>query len=79
MNLKALSIYTILLCFSFIFVALPISQATSAPYLGNRDSHKFHLLSCYSGKKIAPANQIYFDTRNQAIEASYVPCKICKP
>ena len=79
MNLKTFSLYIVLLCFSFLLVALPISQAAAEPYLGNRNSQKFHLLSCYSGKKIAPANQIYFDTRSQAIEASYIPCKICKP
>jgi len=46
-------------------------------YIGNINSLKFHIPSCYTLP--AEENRVYFNTRNEAINAGYVPCKNCKP
>jgi competence protein ComEC len=48
-----------------------------AAYIGNVNTHKFHLPSCRSlpGEK----NRIFFAARDSAVEAGYSPCGICKP
>lgn len=51
----------------------------AANYIGNANSMKFHYQSCRWAQKIRPANRVYFDTREEAIEAGYIPCKVCKP
>ncbi|KNZ68658.1 DNA internalization-related competence protein ComEC/Rec2 [Thermincola ferriacetica] len=46
-------------------------------YIGNRNTHKFHLPSCSYLPN--PENQVIFKTREAAISAGYVPCKKCYP
>lgn len=48
-------------------------------YIGNRRSHKFHEDYCGSVYQMKDHNKVYFDTRNEAINAGYVPCKRCNP
>ncbi len=46
-------------------------------YIGNKSSKKFHLGTC---KRLpAEKNQVRFKTREEAIDAGYQPCKVCKP
>lgn len=26
-----------------------------------------------------PTNKVFFDTRDEAVDAGYVPCKVCRP
>ncbi len=49
------------------------------PYIGNRNSMKFHHYYCDSVKDMKEKNKVYFKTREEAIEAGYVPCKRCRP
>ncbi len=49
----------------------------SGQYIGNKNSKKFHRSSCSYLPK--PTNQILFDTRNEAVEAGFEPCQMCKP
>lgn len=46
-------------------------------YIGNKNSKKFHRPTCSSLP--APRNRIYFKTREEAVNAGYVPCKRCNP
>ena len=46
-------------------------------YIGNRNSKKFHLLSCRTLP--APHNQVPFKSRDEAVRAGYVPCGNCNP
>ena len=46
-------------------------------FIGNTNSKKFHNSSCSSLPD--EKNRIYFDTRDEAINHGYEPCKICKP
>jgi len=46
-------------------------------YIGNKNSHKFHLDSCSSLPD--PKNRIYFETRDEATSQGYDPCGKCNP
>lgn len=51
----------------------------SENYVASSESTKFHVPSCGSAKNINESNRIYFDTREEAIDAGYDPCKRCNP
>ena len=55
--------------------SLDISQS----YMGSARSKKFHELSCEWGKKISEKNKVIFNSRQEAINSEYVPCKACNP
>ncbi len=62
-----------------IFISLCVGVYAEQPlmYHGNTKSKIFHKESCrYYNCKKCTAN---FTIRQQAIEAGYRPCKICKP
>lgn len=50
---------------------------TSIEYIGNKNSKKFHLPTC----KNLPAekNRVFFDSRQEAIDAGFDPCGNCNP
>lgn len=48
-------------------------------YWASAKSNKFHCPYCQWAKKISPANLIVFKSRDEALKAGYVPCKVCKP
>lgn len=48
-------------------------------YIGNKNSKKFHRPDCRWAAEIAPHNRVEFGTREEAIAAGYVPCKVCRP
>lgn len=52
---------------------------SSANYIGNANSMKFHYAYCSSVKKMADHNKVPLDSREEAIAGGYVPCKNCKP
>ena len=52
-----------------------VTPASTGGYIGNNSSKKFHIPTCSSLP--ASQNRAYFKTREEAIKAGYVPCKIC--
>lgn len=60
------------------FLSVSISCVADA-YIGNCRSHKFHEDYCGSVYQMKEHNKVYFDTRDKAINAGYVPCKRCNP
>ena len=54
-------------------------SGNEAKYIGNASSKKFHHPDCKWGQKIAPGNRVEFRTRDEAVEAGYVPCNVCMP
>ncbi|MBQ3434615.1 MAG: nuclease [Selenomonadaceae bacterium] len=62
-------------------VVLTASFATvlASSYVGNANSRKFHFANCSTLKKMNPANRVDFNSRDEAINAGYIPCKRCKP
>ena len=55
-------------------------SAPTVTYVLNRNTKKFHKLTCSSVGDIKPENRWDFTgTRDEAIDMGYVPCKRCKP
>lgn len=48
-------------------------------YIGNSNTGKFHYDDCRYVSRMAPYHQVYFNTRDEAINSGYVPCKVCRP
>ena len=46
-------------------------------YIGNKNSKKFHLPTCSTLP--AEKNRVFFDSRQEAVDAGYDPCGNCKP
>lgn len=60
----------------------PTVPAAPAPtdqgeYIGNINSHKFHLPTC--GSLPAEKNRVFFNSRQEAVSAGYDPCGNCDP
>ena len=55
------------------------ASSASATYVGNSNTHKFHLATCRYVSKMSEDHKVYFNTRQDAINAGYVPCKVCNP
>jgi len=60
-------------------VAAPAQSGSSAHYIGNRNTMKFHIPACSSVGQMNPANKVALSSRNKAISGGYVPCKRCNP
>lgn len=52
-------------------------NSTEVSYIGNKNSLKFHLPTCPNLP--ATSNQVYFDSREDAVNAGFSPCGVCKP
>ena len=69
--------------FALIVVALTLTTALAtvlaSAYIGNANTKKFHYADCSSVGKMNPANRVNFNTRDEAIDAGYIPCKRCNP
>ncbi|WP_243113859.1 thermonuclease family protein [Desulfofundulus salinus] len=48
-------------------------------HIGNSTSKKFHYPDCQWAQKISPRNRVEFKTREEAVNAGYQPCKVCRP
>jgi methylphosphotriester-DNA--protein-cysteine methyltransferase len=60
-----------------IFLVLFISSTLT--FVGNIRTHKFHVITCRTIKNMNDDNRIMFQSRKQAIESDYMPCKVCRP
>ena len=71
------------LLFAVIIVGLVLASSfgvTASDYfVGSKNSDVYHYPDCYWAGKIKPENLVYFDTAEDAINAGYRPCKVCKP
>lgn len=65
-----------ILSFCVIFLLI---YSTAFAYVGNRNSRKFHEDYCDSVRAMADHNKVYIETREEAINNGYVPCKRCRP
>ncbi len=62
-----------------IFSIVCFSFAADYKYVGSKTSIRYHYPDCEWAKKIAAKNLITFKTVEEAVNAKYVPCKVCKP
>lgn len=53
--------------------------ASVGRYLGHKNTKKFHQPDCPWAKKISAENQVWLDSREEAVKNGYVPCKVCNP
>lgn len=60
-------------------IILMTANVLAANYVGNANSKKFHYADCSMVNKMNPANKVFMNTREEAINAGYVPCKRCNP
>lgn len=63
----------------FSLDATKISGDDSGSYIGNSNSMKFHDSDCRYGLKVSDVNRVTFDSRSDAINSGYKPCKVCDP
>lgn len=52
---------------------------TSGKYVASLESDKYHKPTCRHAKNIASYNEIWFDTGEEANNAGYKACGVCKP
>jgi len=57
----------------------PLSVASQGAYIGSVKSDKYHLPSCRYAKAIDWANEIWFQTKEEAAIAGYKSCGVCNP
>ena len=62
-----------------VMIILMTAHVLASNYIGNANSKKFHYADCSMVNKMNPANKVYLNTREEAINAGYVPCKRCNP
>ena len=68
------------LALSFLAVLLLAAAVLAAPqYVASINKEPFHRVSCRWAQKILPKNAVYYDTREEAIQAGHRPCKVCNP
>ena len=49
------------------------------PYVGNKNSKKFHSSWCSSVADISEKNKVTFSSSTEALNLGYTPCKRCNP
>ena len=65
----------------FLVLAMLISVATAfaSSYIGKSNTHKLHYSSCHYVGKMSESHKVWFSSRDEAIDAGYLPCKVCRP
>lgn len=56
-----------------------LRSSAGSCYLGNRNSRRFHALSCAQGRTVGPANRVRFSSLSEAFEAGFAPARECTP
>ncbi|MBQ6005675.1 MAG: hypothetical protein IJT57_02395 [Selenomonadaceae bacterium] len=64
---------------TIILMTAAFTTVLASSYVGNANSKKFHYADCSMVGKMNPANKVFMNTREEAINAGYVPCKRCNP
>lgn len=49
------------------------TKHTECPYIGSKNSNKYHLASCAVAKRIKPENRLCFASQTEAEKRGYVP------
>ena len=66
---------TLLVAFFLAYLSL----AADYKYVGSAKSNKYHYPTCEWALKIKAENLVTFNSAREALEAGYVPCKVCNP
>ena len=73
---KILRTSLLLILLGFLLSAQPLQDTK---YVGSSKSNKYHYTWCRWAKKINDSNLVIFNSVEEARNAGYVPCKVCKP
>jgi len=55
------------------------AASSETPYIGNRNTKKFHRFNCTSVNDMKESNRAPLSSREEAIDQGYVPCGRCDP
>lgn len=77
MRAVRLTLVVLVIGYLVAMAALSVHSRPTPGYIGNVKSYVFHRQTCRHLPTIK--NRTYFDTRTQAIDAGYRPCRKCKP
>jgi len=69
----------ILIILLMAFISVCLSLAADYKYVGSVKSNKYHYPTCQWALKIKAENLVTFKSAKEALEAGYIPCKVCKP
>ena len=75
-NIKKQTAFILLL---LVTLLMTMSTALATTYVGSSKSDKFHYTDCRAAQRIKSSNLVYFYSREEALNAGYVPCGICHP
>lgn len=53
--------------------------STAFAYIGNTRTGKFHRDSCRYVQRMSERNMVYINSRKEAVENGYIPCRVCRP
>ena len=78
---KRLSILllAITLIASLAAATIGADDALASAYIGNSNSGIFHYSGCRYVYRMSEDHKVYFDSRDDAIDEGYRPCKVCRP
>lgn len=71
--------FLVLMSILMLVGLMAASTVLSSDYIGNSNTGKFHYASCRYVNRMNEEHKVYFDTREDAIDAGHVPCKVCRP
>jgi hypothetical protein len=63
----------------FVSTLFCFSSALAQPFVGSKNSNKYHKLTCNWAQKISPSSKVTFKTASDAATAGYQPCRVCNP
>jgi len=69
----------ITILFTILFMLILPIFAYASDCVGNARTHKFHYAGCYYVSRMNENNKVWFETREEASSAGYIPCKVCRP
>ncbi len=55
------------------------TSSDTSTYIGNSNSYKFHKADCEAVSKMSEKNKVILNSRDDAINSGYKPCKMCNP
>ncbi|WP_352230882.1 Ada metal-binding domain-containing protein [Pelosinus sp. IPA-1] len=47
--------------------------------MANSNTGKFHYAGCRYVNMMSQNHKVFYDSRDEAINAGFVPCKVCRP
>lgn len=79
--LRRVSVSLIVVTFilSLATFTLGIDNVLATSYVGASTTGKFHYTDCRWANKIRADHRVFFSSREEALDAGYVPCKVCRP